>query len=186
MQNFTNYIILIAHPNPGSSCANIAQAVHNGLSSRGTATTINLYQESFEPILQLEELRRKFSFEPMVLHHQDLLKSANHILMFFPLWWNGYPAILKGWLDRIMCAEFAYTYTAENNIEGLLKDKYLTMNITHSEPIEENDSVFLRNYFAGTLKDTGITTQTIHFTKVQRRLGNTRINAIAQSIIDTL
>ncbi|WP_402468293.1 NAD(P)H-dependent oxidoreductase [Isoptericola aurantiacus] len=45
---------------------------------------------------------------PEVRRHQDLLRKADVVVLAFPLWWAGMPAILKGWVDRVFTEGFAY------------------------------------------------------------------------------
>ncbi|WP_277211275.1 NAD(P)H-dependent oxidoreductase [Isoptericola croceus] len=48
------------------------------------------------------------SLAPEVRRHQELLRRADLVVLVFPLWWAGMPAILKGWVDRVFTQGFAY------------------------------------------------------------------------------
>jgi NAD(P)H dehydrogenase (quinone) len=45
---------------------------------------------------------------PEIRRHQELLLRAGLVVLVFPLWWAGMPAILKGWFDRVFTEGFAY------------------------------------------------------------------------------
>lgn len=45
---------------------------------------------------------------PEVTREQDRLAAAELLVLKFPLWWYGPPAILKGWFDRVLAEGFAY------------------------------------------------------------------------------
>lgn len=50
-------------------------------------------------------------YAPDILREQERLLKADLVLLQFPLWWYGPPAILKGWADRVLSYGFAYTDT---------------------------------------------------------------------------
>jgi len=58
---------------------------------------------------------------------------ADHIIFQFPLWWFSTPAILKGWLDRVLVKGFAYD-TGKIFNDGLLKDKTASLVVTTQSP----------------------------------------------------
>jgi NAD(P)H dehydrogenase (quinone) len=39
-----------------------------------------------------------------------------------PLWWSGFPAMLKGYLDRVFCAGFAYVIKQGDYSPGLANE----------------------------------------------------------------
>jgi len=44
----------------------------------------------------------------VVAQHQRLVEHADLVVLIFPLWWAGMPAVLKGWFDRVFTQGFAY------------------------------------------------------------------------------
>ncbi|WP_374956694.1 NAD(P)H-dependent oxidoreductase [Marinilabilia salmonicolor] len=60
--------------------------------------------------------------EPDLLKMQDEILKADHVVFVYPTWWGTYPALLKGFIDRVFLPGFAFRYR-----EGsLFWDKYLT------------------------------------------------------------
>lgn len=54
------------------------------------------------------DARCEGTLDPLVGHHQRLLQDADLIVLIFPLWWAGMPAVMKGWFDRVFTQGFAY------------------------------------------------------------------------------
>ena len=50
---------------------------------------------------------------------QAAIRRADVLTFISPLWWSGFPAMLKGYLDRVFCAEFAYLIKGEDYLPGL-------------------------------------------------------------------
>lgn len=63
----------------------------------------------------------------------DKIASVDHIILQFPLWWFSTPAILKGWLDRVLVKGFAYD-SGKVFDEGLLKGKTASLVVTTQSP----------------------------------------------------
>jgi NAD(P)H dehydrogenase (quinone) len=51
---------------------------------------------------------------PDILAEQEKLAWADAVVVQFPLWWYGLPAILKGWFDRVFVKGFGYGVRAED------------------------------------------------------------------------
>lgn len=67
---------------------------------------------------------------------QKLITEADLITFIYPLWWMGFPAILKGYLDRVL--SYGFAYQNENNISvGLLEHKKIQQFITMGNSIEK-------------------------------------------------
>lgn len=49
------------------------------------------------------------SLDPKVEEYQHRLKAADHLIFIFPIWWNVMPAMLKGWMDKVLLPGFAFT-----------------------------------------------------------------------------
>jgi putative NADPH-quinone reductase len=106
------YLVLYAHPNPGSYAAALHRSVVQTLKERGhEVDDCDLYTENFQPVLSLEE-RRKYNDEgaphPEVERHIQRLMEAQGLFFVFPTWWHGMPAILKGYLDRVWLPGVAF------------------------------------------------------------------------------
>ncbi len=101
----TRALVLFAHPCPESFSASLHAATVETLADRGwDVDDCDLYAEGFEPILTEAE-RRGYHEAPAnttaVADYVERLRAADALVMVFPVWNFGYPAILKGFLDRV-------------------------------------------------------------------------------------
>ncbi len=71
----------------------------------------DLYADDFDPRLSVDEWRTRHipnMTRPELADHIDALRWANHLVLVYPTWFGGFPAILKGWLDRVWVQGVAY------------------------------------------------------------------------------
>lgn len=106
------FLVLYAHPDPGSFAASLHRCVVDAITRQGhEVDDCDLYAEAFEPVLSLGE-RRKYNdvkaSHPEVEGHIRRLMAARGVVFVFPTWWNGMPAILKGYLDRVWLPGVAF------------------------------------------------------------------------------
>lgn len=66
---------------------------------------------------------------------QEKLLWCNQVIFQFPFWWFGAPAILKGWLDRVLAKGFAYDKEKWFD-QGLMKGKKAKLVLTTQSPEE--------------------------------------------------
>lgn len=131
-------LIVLAHPDPRSLCAALARRAATALAARAFSVDfVDLYAEGFDPILRLEEARRRASFELATTRQAELLQAADALLFVHPDWWGLPPAILKGWLDRVLTAGVAYAWEEYESGErlrlGLLRGKRAAVVATGDE-----------------------------------------------------
>ena len=72
---------------------------------------LDLNRENFDPILSREDLalyNKGKSTDPKVAVYQEKLQWAEHLVLIFPVWWTGEPAILKGFFDKVLLKGFAF------------------------------------------------------------------------------
>lgn len=122
---------IVAHPRPTSFCQAISLRARTALDAIGAQVLHHdLYAEHFDPCLTAEEaysigdtLEQALaqSADPLVRQHRRDLASADGLLIVHPNWWGKPPAILAGWLDRVLVPGVAYRLAAANGVpEGLL------------------------------------------------------------------
>jgi putative NADPH-quinone reductase len=112
--------IILAHPNPGSFNHAIANAAAETLREHGRDVILHdLCQEQFPPLLPPAELQRNAPLEPVVAAHCREIASAEGIIIIHPNWWGMPPAILKGWIDRVLRMEVAYRFETNDQGEGV-------------------------------------------------------------------
>lgn len=135
----TNTLIVFGHPNPDSFNGAILKTIENKLEEKQYEyISKNLYQLNFNPILTIDDFGRMENStvaDDIALEHADI-EWAKNIIFIYPVWWAGPPAIVKGWVDRVLNKGFAYVPQEDGTVKGLLSDKTV-MIITTSGSDEE-------------------------------------------------
>jgi putative NADPH-quinone reductase len=135
--------MILAHPKPGSLNHAIAEAASTVLKENGHAVNLHdLYAEGFDPILPAAEIPAAAELPPRIAAHCREIAQADGIVVIHPNWWGQPPAILKGWIDRVLRAGVAYRFgeddSGEGVPEGLLRANCaLVFNTTNTESNRE-------------------------------------------------
>jgi len=115
-------LIINGHPDKESFNYALSDAYKKGaISSGADIKEINIRELNFNSNLQFG-YRKRMELEPDLIAAQEKLIWANHIVWVYPVWWSSVPAIMKGFLDRILLPGFAF----KKRGNSLLSDKYLT------------------------------------------------------------
>lgn len=105
-------LVIDGHPDPGSFTASIAEAYAQGARAAGHEVhLLHLGELAFDPVLH-SGFRSKQPLEPDLVAAQAAIQRADHVVLAFPLWWGGLPALLKGFFDRTLLPGFAFRYRA--------------------------------------------------------------------------
>lgn len=125
-------LIIYAHPNTGwHSPKALAEAESMLKQNKTDFHTIDLYKIKYDPILHEDEhyTSGNYNISAQNKKFQKMIKDADNLLFIFPLWWMSMPAILKGFIDRVFTARFAYKYV-NGKPGGLLKGKKAALIIS--------------------------------------------------------
>lgn len=134
-----NVLIIIGHHNKQSFNHAIAETCKKQVEANGhTVLFHDLYAEKFDPIHHNEN-----SDNDIKLHCLHL-KSCDTIIVIHPNWWGQPPAIIKGWMDRVLIPGIAYDFAINEKGDsvpvGLLKAKVgLVINTSNTPNSYEND-----------------------------------------------
>jgi NAD(P)H dehydrogenase (quinone) len=113
-------LVVLAHPDPNSLNHALAQAVVTELQTSGHSVIFHdLYGERFDPRLPAAELGRNAELDPVLAEHCAQLAAAEGLVFVHPNWWGQPPAILKGWIDRVLRAGVAYRFLEGDCGEGV-------------------------------------------------------------------
>jgi putative NADPH-quinone reductase len=139
--------IILAHPGTGSFNHGIAKTCVETLEENGHEVIFHdLCKEGFDPILPDDEIRKDAPLPPMIQQHCDELANADGIIVVHPNWWGQPPAILKGWIDRVIRPDVAYEFLEGDGGEGvpngLLKAKSAIVFNTSNTAEEREHRVF--------------------------------------------
>lgn len=101
--------IVLAHPDRASLSYQIYHEAASILEARGeTVYRQDLHGDEFDPVMPLDELKRRMSLDPHISRYARELGECSQIIIIHPDWWAGPPAILKGWVDRVFRPGTAY------------------------------------------------------------------------------
>lgn len=139
--------IVLAHPSQESFNHAIGRTALEQLESNGHEVFFHdLYQEDFQPLLVSEEIPREASLPGSIEKHCAEIAEADGIVVVHPNWWGQPPAILKGWVDRVIRPGVAYEFLEGDSGEGvpigLLKARAAIVFNTSNTEIEREKNVF--------------------------------------------
>ncbi len=112
-------LIVYCHPSPRSFNHAVLETVQAELNAAGAEQRlIDLYAENFQPAMTLEDWS---TYEDTntntnrIAQHVDSLQWCDALLFVYPTWWFGPPAMLKGWLDRVLVPGVAFSMPTPEN-----------------------------------------------------------------------
>jgi|APSaa5957512622_1039677.scaffolds.fasta_scaffold116065_1 NAD(P)H dehydrogenase (quinone) len=145
--------VILAHPYPKSFNHAIYKTVKKSFNVNKIKTYgHDLYKEDFNPVLSKEELGSDKSDDNLVNQYAKELVESNFLVFIHPNWWGQPPAILKGYVDRVIRPPYAYDFPVDDSGSGLpiekLNGKYgIVYNTANTEADREN------NYFGDPLEN---------------------------------
>jgi NAD(P)H dehydrogenase (quinone) len=139
--------IILAHPDKNSFNHAIAETAKLFLKEREhTVFFHDLYKENFNPVLPAEEIPKNGKINPVIKTYCKELTASDYIVIVHPNWWGQPPAIMKGWIDRVIrpgtAYEFEETDSGEGIPTGLLKVKYVFIFNTSNTPDKREQFIF--------------------------------------------
>jgi NAD(P)H dehydrogenase (quinone) len=139
--------IILAHPAETSFNHAIARRVQSVASEHGHLVAFHdLYQEGFDPVMPAAEIDKNASLPSFVARHCDEICEAEGIVVVHPNWWSQPPAILRGWMDRVLRPGRAYNFVPDGKgggkPVGLLKARFALVLNTANTPQEKEELFF--------------------------------------------
>jgi len=118
-------LIVQAQPDAASFSAAVETAFSGGAKGAGhSIDTINLINDGFSPVFGQPDLDRYHGKAPVpadVRAHQERVDAADALVLIFPIYWWSFPAVLKGWIDRVFIAGWAFRFE-EGKVVGTMRD----------------------------------------------------------------
>ena len=170
-----NALVVVAHPRTDSLTSQVASTLVDHLTAHGVGVDLlDLHAEGFDPRMTVEDepdwADPDKVYSAGVREHMARIEAADLLLVVFPVWWFGPPAILKGWIDRVWNHGFAYgrgrsrpagkrmrwvglagetreTF-AERGMDDVL-DRQLRVGVSHYCGIEDASLTLLHGTLAG-------------------------------------
>jgi NAD(P)H dehydrogenase (quinone) len=114
-------VVVLAHPDPSSFNHAIAATATTALESSGhEVTVLDLYAEGFRAAMSPAERLAYHSdrplLDPMAERHAHIVKDAEALVFIYPTWWSTMPAILKGWLERVMVPGVGFVFDEHHHV----------------------------------------------------------------------
>ncbi len=105
-------LVVYCHPNPNSFNAAVRNLVIDRLTRAGAEVRLaDLYAQGFQPVLTGDEWQGYLACpdnQTGVGQEVADLRWCDTLIFVYPTWWYGLPAMLKGWLDRVMLPDVAF------------------------------------------------------------------------------
>jgi putative NADPH-quinone reductase/1,4-dihydroxy-2-naphthoate octaprenyltransferase len=128
-------LVVVGHPRSDSLCAALADAFVQGARAAGAQVRrIDLATLSFDPSVREREFAAQV-VEPEIRGARAELVWAQHVVFVYPVWWGTMPAVLKGFLDRLLAPGFAFVERAGGQgFAGLLQGRSAQLIMTMDTP----------------------------------------------------
>jgi NAD(P)H dehydrogenase (quinone) len=128
-------LVILGHPARSSFCAALAERYVAAAQAGGHQLRfLRLADLAFDPILH-QGYQEVQALEPDLLQAQQDILWAEHLCLIYPIWWGGLPALLKGFLDRVLLPGFAFKFSAASSFqEKLLKGRTSHILVTMDTP----------------------------------------------------
>lgn len=139
--------VILAHPNPKSFNHAVAKKAVETIKSNGHKVKFHdLYKEKFDPLLYTQEIDKNAKLPATIRKYCKEIADADGIVIVHPNWWGQPPAILKGWVDRVVRPGVAYQFlegdSGEGVPQGLLKAKAALVFNTSNTKSKRERNVF--------------------------------------------
>jgi NAD(P)H dehydrogenase (quinone) len=130
-----NILIVQGHPDPESYCRALSDAYRIGAEQSGAKVTEIIISDLEFNVNLKYGYRKRTELEPDLIESWQKIKSADHLVFIYPLWWGGFPAIMKGFFDRLFLPGMAFE-KIENSIwwKKLLKGRTARIITTMDQP----------------------------------------------------
>ncbi|MGE8060478.1 NAD(P)H-dependent oxidoreductase [Pseudomonas sp. NPDC089547] len=147
-------LIVVAHPDPGSLTHAVAQRIAQGITASGSghsAELADLVAEGFDPRFTMADqaLFLKQAAAPAdVALEQQRIDRAQALVIVYPVYWWSFPALLKGWIDRVFAQGWAYEETSDAKV--VKKLRHLRVHLVGIGGA--NEGTYMRHGYAPAMK----------------------------------
>jgi NAD(P)H dehydrogenase (quinone) len=106
-------LVVYCHSNPHSYTRAVLDAVLAGLATQPCdVELVDLYADGFDPVLIVDAAHRRRDLDKVeaTARYRAQLAACAAVVFVYPLWWGGFPAMLKGYLDRTFVSGLTYSF----------------------------------------------------------------------------
>jgi NAD(P)H dehydrogenase (quinone) len=123
-------LVINGHPGSKSLSLELSKAYVSGAKKGGASVKeLHLKDLTFDPVLH-EGYKQRQELEPDLLNAQELIKWADHLVFFSPVWWSNVSSLLKGFVDRTFLPGFAFKFISKLRVKKYLKGKTARLVLT--------------------------------------------------------
>jgi putative NADPH-quinone reductase/1,4-dihydroxy-2-naphthoate octaprenyltransferase len=127
-------LLILAHPRRDSLCGALFDAYAEGARQAGVeCRELILSELHFDPDVHAASPEQQ-PLEPDLLRAQRDIQWAEHLLFVYPTWWGTFPALLKGFLDRVLMPGFAFRHVTHDRWDKLLSGRTADLITTMDTP----------------------------------------------------
>lgn len=128
-------LIINGHPDKESLCYRFAESYKKGADlTTEHCKLVHITDLDFDLNLHFG-YRKRTELEPDLQKIQQEILNADHLVFIYPTWWGTYPALLKGFIDRVFLPKFAFKYRNNSLLwDKLLKGKSARLIVTMDTP----------------------------------------------------
>ncbi|MDQ0373332.1 NAD(P)H-dependent oxidoreductase [Cellulomonas humilata] len=120
-------MVIVNHPYEGSFCHALADAAAQGARRAGRdVDLLDLDASGFDPVMRRADLaawREHTTIDPVVADLQRRIDAADHLVLVHPVWWETAPAVMKGFIDKVLVPGWAY----EDGAFGLPRGRFVRL-----------------------------------------------------------
>jgi len=107
-------LILLGHPDRDSLCGALAHSYATAAGAAGhQVRLIALGELGFDPVLH-HGYHQVQPLEPDLEDAAEAIRACDHLVLVYPTWWGGMPALLKGFFDRVLLPGFAFRHRRDS------------------------------------------------------------------------
>jgi NAD(P)H dehydrogenase (quinone) len=125
------HVVVLSHPDKDSFNAAVAAKYCEVVEANGQTTVVrDLYKLNFDPILKLREIpgRDDFAVSLDVKAEWDILNDASALVLIYPIWFGTPPAMLKGYVDRVLGSGFGHRAVRARSLHRLKGKSFLSFS----------------------------------------------------------
>lgn len=132
-------LLIDGHPDENRLSAHLLDHYAGQCPAHAEIDRLAIRDIAFDPILKKGYSVRQ-TWEPDLINAARLIDACDHIVFAFPMWWGAEPALVKGFLDRILVPHFAFRYRET----GQMWDRLLGGRSADALVTMDTPSLFLR------------------------------------------
>lgn len=127
--------LVVAHPDPGSLNAAVARAAYEAALAAGADVRVHdLYADGFDPRMPAAEVGTTHFADELTARYAQQVLDADAFVIVHPVWFFHVPAVMKGWVDRVMREGVVYRVGSGDRTEGLLRARSALVITTANAP----------------------------------------------------